>query len=75
MELTVNDVVIGQWPVFGHVAGADIMVRGGWGGQLELCETEAPVQRYIGNPNEPMPTGRPMTIMPDGSSNSLMPSS
>lgn len=55
LELTVNDVVIGQWPVFGHVAGADIMVRGGWGGQLELCETEAPVQRYIGNPNEPMP--------------------
>ncbi len=31
------------------------MVRGGWGADLELCDVNARVQRYVGDPNENLP--------------------
>lgn len=55
LELAVNDVTVGRWGDLGGLAGARVMIRGGWGSDLELCHTNAQVQRYIGNPNEKMP--------------------
>lgn len=55
LELSVNDVPVGRWPDLVGLAGARVMIRGGWGGDLELCDTNAPIQRYVGNPNEQMP--------------------
>ncbi|MCZ8180368.1 MAG: hypothetical protein O9309_15200 [Rhizobium sp.] len=54
-EMAVNGVVLGQWQDMHLPEGADIMVRGGWGGTLELCHVNEPVRRYIGNPGEQMP--------------------
>ena len=53
--LFVNDVLVGRWPEINLGSGASVMVRGGWGADLELCDVSAPVRRYIGNPMEPMP--------------------
>ncbi|QRM56429.1 hypothetical protein [Sinorhizobium sp. BG8] len=53
--LQVNGVAIGRWPDLDLSAGARVMVRGGWGADLELCDVSARVQRYVGNPNEKMP--------------------
>lgn len=53
--LHVNNVLIDRWPDLDLSAGAQIMVRGGWGGNLELGDIRARVQRFIGNPGEQMP--------------------
>ncbi|MCO5733024.1 hypothetical protein [Rhizobium sp. SSA_523] len=53
--LEVNSVVVGEWPDLDIGGKTEVMVRGGWGGNLEICDAKAPVRRYIGNPNEPMP--------------------
>jgi hypothetical protein len=53
--LFVNDVLVGRWPELDLRAGATVMVRGGWGADLELEDVKAPVRRYIGNPREPIP--------------------
>lgn len=54
-DLMVNGVLVGRWPDITLSAGADVMVRGGWGGTLELTDVHAPVRRYIGNPGDQMP--------------------
>jgi hypothetical protein len=53
--LHVNNVAIGRWAELNLSAGASIMVRGGWGADLELGNVRARVQRFVGNPNEQMP--------------------
>lgn len=53
--LYVNDVRIGQWPALNLAAGASVMVRGGWGADLELCDVHSPIQRFIGSPDEKLP--------------------
>lgn len=53
--LRVNGVNVGQWPDINLVAGASIMLRGGWGGDLEICDVKAPIRRYIGNREERIP--------------------
>jgi hypothetical protein len=53
--LRVNDATVGTWPEMNLASGATVMVRGGWGSDLELCEVDAPVRRYIGNPFEQIP--------------------
>ncbi|MGE6742119.1 hypothetical protein ACQKGC_17750 [Allorhizobium pseudoryzae] len=55
VELLVNDIVVGEWGDLDLGESASVMIRGGWGGDLELCDTNASIQRYIGNPNEQMP--------------------
>lgn len=54
-SLHVNNVVIGRWADVDLSAGASIMVRGGWGADLELGNVRSRIQRFVGNPNEPMP--------------------
>ncbi|MBC2774112.1 hypothetical protein H6M51_14705 [Rhizobium sp. AQ_MP] len=54
-DLMVNGITVGRWPDITLSAGADVMVRGGWGGTLELTDVVAPVRRYIGNPGDQMP--------------------
>lgn len=56
-------MLIDRWPDLDR-AGAQIMVRGGWGGNLELGDVRARVQRAIGNPASRCLTGRLMTTMP-----------
>lgn len=53
--LQVNDVIIGKWPELTLSSGASVMVRGGWGASLELCDVTAPVRRFVGNLNEQTP--------------------
>lgn len=53
--LHVNGVVVGTWPDIQLPGGASIMVRGGWGSDLELCDVQSPVRRYVGNENEDIP--------------------
>lgn len=53
--LYVNGVTVGTWPELNLAAGASIFVRGGSGADLELCEVNARIQRYVGNPAEQMP--------------------
>jgi hypothetical protein len=53
--LHVNNVMLARWPDLNLTAGAQIMVRGGWGGNLELHGVRSRVQRFIGNPGEQMP--------------------
>lgn len=54
-ELMVNGVTLGSWPNIKLAAGAEVLVRGGWGSDLELCHVNAPIRRYIGNPGDQMP--------------------
>lgn len=54
-SLHVNGVAVGTWPELNLSAGASVMVHGGWGADLELCDVNARVQRYVGNPGEQMP--------------------
>lgn len=54
-SLHVNNVAIGRWSELDLSAGASIMVRGGWGADLELDDTRSRIQRFVGNPNEDMP--------------------
>jgi hypothetical protein len=54
-SLRVNGVTLGTWPELNLSAGAQVMVRGGWGANLELCDVHAPVRRYVGNPKEQLP--------------------
>ncbi|MGL4199666.1 MAG: hypothetical protein ACRCSX_18095 [Allorhizobium sp.] len=54
-DLMVNGITVGRWPDITLSAGADVMVRGGWGGTLELTDVVAPVRRYIGNPGDQLP--------------------
>lgn len=54
-DMMVNGVAVGRWPEIVLPEGAEVMVRGGWGGDLELTDAHAPVRRYIGNPGENMP--------------------
>lgn len=54
-DLMVNGITVGRWPDVNLSAGVDVMVRGGWGGSLELTDAVAPVRRYIGNPGDEMP--------------------
>jgi hypothetical protein len=54
-DLMVNGITVGRWADITLPAGADVMVRGGWGGTLELTDAVAPVRRYIGNPGDEMP--------------------
>lgn len=54
-DLMVNGVTVGRWPDMVLAEGADVMVRGGWGGDLELADVDTPVRRYVGNPGEQMP--------------------
>lgn len=53
--LHVNNVMIGRWTELDLTAGASIMVRGGWGGNLELGDVRSRIQRFVGNPGESMP--------------------
>lgn len=53
--LNVNNIPLGHWPDLDLAGGAQIMVRGGWGGNLELGGLRSRVQRFIGNPGEHMP--------------------
>lgn len=53
--LHVNNVLLARWPEIDLSAGAAIMVRGGWGGNLELGEVRSRIQRFVGNPGEQMP--------------------
>ena len=53
--LNVNNVALGRWPELDLSAGAQIMVRGGWGGNLELGDVRSRIQRFVGNPGEQMP--------------------
>jgi hypothetical protein len=53
--LHINGVMVGSWPELHMPAGASIMVRGGWGSDLELCDVQEPVRRYVGNENETTP--------------------
>ncbi len=53
--LHVNNILIGRWPELDLGAGAEVMIRGGWGADLEICDVSAPVRRYVGNPGEKMP--------------------
>lgn len=53
--VAVNDVTIGRWPQINLRAGASVMLRGGWGATIELCDIDDRVRRYVGNPNERMP--------------------
>ena len=53
--LHVNGVTVGTWPDLDLGAGASVMVRGGWGSELELCDVKTPVRRYVGNENEAIP--------------------
>lgn len=55
LTLNVNDVAIGSWPEIDLSAGAEVMIRGGWGANLELCDVRERIMRYIGNPYEKMP--------------------
>ena len=54
-SLHVNNVAIGRWPELDLSAGASVMVRGGWGADLELGNVRSRIQRFVGNPNEQMP--------------------
>lgn len=54
-SLHVNNVAIGRWTELDLSAGASIMVRGGWGADLELDDIRSRIQRFVGNPNEDMP--------------------
>ena len=54
-EMMVNGVVLDRWPEIAVPDGADVMIRGGWGSALELCQVNAPIRRYIGNPGEQVP--------------------
>jgi hypothetical protein len=54
-SLHVNDVPVGRWTELDLSAGASVMVRGGWGADLELGNLRARIQRFVGNPNEHMP--------------------
>lgn len=53
--LRINGVTIGQWPELNFAAGASVLVRGGWGADLELSDVSARTRRYVGNPNEKLP--------------------
>lgn len=53
--LNVNGVMVGTWPDLKMPGGASINVRGGWGSDLELCDVQDPVRRYVGNENESAP--------------------
>lgn len=53
--LRVNNVLVGRWPELDLAEGAQIMVRGGWGGNLELGDVRSRIQRFIGNPGEHVP--------------------
>ncbi|MEZ2126924.1 MULTISPECIES: hypothetical protein [unclassified Sinorhizobium] len=53
--LHVNDVLIGTWPYIKLTSGASVMVRGGFGSDLELKDVKAPIRRYVGQPNEAFP--------------------
>lgn len=53
--LHVNNVLLGRFPELNLTAGAQTMVRGGWGGNLELEGVRSRVQRFIGNPGEQIP--------------------
>ena len=53
--LSVNGVAIGRWPELDWRSGASVMVRGGWGADLELSDVTARTRRYVGNPNETLP--------------------
>lgn len=53
--LHVNNVLIGRWPELNLSAGASIIVRGGWGADLEFGDIRSRVHRFVGNPNEHLP--------------------
>jgi hypothetical protein len=53
--LHVNNVLVGEWPDLDLTSDAAVMVRGGWGSDLEICDVRAPVRRYVGQPYEKAP--------------------
>ncbi|MCM2292782.1 hypothetical protein NAC44_10650 [Allorhizobium sp. BGMRC 0089] len=55
LALFVNGVTVGAWSGLSLEKGAEIMLRGGWGGDLELPEVNTPIRRYIGDTSTPMP--------------------
>lgn len=55
MALFVNGVTVTALSGLPLASGAEIMLRGGWGGDLELPEVNAPIRRYIGDTSTPMP--------------------
>ncbi len=55
MQLHVNHVHVGQWNDLRFPSGASIMVRGGWGANLELGDMGSRTQRFLGNPEEKPP--------------------
>ncbi|WP_337267396.1 hypothetical protein [Oryzifoliimicrobium ureilyticus] len=57
-SLYVNEALVGTWSDLPLPQGANILVRGGWGADLELTDVSAPVKRYLGNPGENMPYWR-----------------
>ncbi|MCZ3374378.1 hypothetical protein [Rhizobium sp. AG207R] len=55
VQLYVNHVNVGQWNDLRFSLGASIMIRGGWGANLELGDTRSRTQRFLGNPEEKPP--------------------
>jgi hypothetical protein len=55
VQLYVNHVHVGQWNDVRFPSGASIMMRGGWGANLELGDTRSRTQRFLGNPEEKPP--------------------
>lgn len=53
--LTVNEVPIGRLPGVDIAKGADVMVRGGWGSDLEIMGVRDRIHRYVGPTNEKYP--------------------
>jgi hypothetical protein len=49
LALHVNDVTIGKWADLNLQSGASVMISGGWGADLELCDVHSPIRRYVGN--------------------------
>ena len=53
--LHVNGVHVGTWPEIKLSSPAAVMVRGGFGSDLELTDVKATIRRYIGKPDEKFP--------------------
>ncbi|RWX75433.1 hypothetical protein EPK99_17165 [Neorhizobium lilium] len=54
-SLFVNGVFIGSWPEITIAEEASVMVRGGFGADLEILDVTDSVRRYIGQPQEKAP--------------------
>ncbi|MDO1584447.1 hypothetical protein [Rhizobium oryzicola] len=55
LAVFVNGATVGAWTGLALDDGAEIMLRGGWGGDLELPDVKAPIRRYIGDTSARLP--------------------